>query len=133
MHDRKSDHAIRFHHRTQRVKQKDNMENQDAAARGKDQRQGKQHPVSKKRGSVTPAESGRFQGSSGRSREDEDLVSISSQTDSPQDVEKLQQAELSGSDDESLKSANYSDTDEDEDEGLGDGNLGRSVRGGVEG
>ena len=110
----------------------DNMENQDAATRGKDQRQGKQHPVSKQRGSVTPAESGRFQGSSGRSREDEDLISISSQTDPPEDVERLQQAEISGSHDESLKSANYSDTDEDEDEGLGDGNLGRTVRGGVD-
>ena len=109
------------------------MENQDAATRGKDQRQGKQHPVSTQGGSVTPAESGRFQGSSGRSREDEDLVSISSQTDSPLDVERLEQAEVSGThDDESLKSANYSDTDEDEDEGLGDGNLGRTVRGEVD-
>jgi hypothetical protein len=111
----------------------DNTDNQDAQSRGMDQRQGKKHPVSTKRGSVTPASSGRLQGSSGRSREDEDLVSISSQIDPPDDVEELQQAEISGSTNESLKSANYSDTDEDEDEGLGDGNLGRSVRGGVEG
>ena len=111
----------------------DKSEKQDAASRGKDQRQGKQHPVSEQRGSVKPGGSGRFQGSSGRTREDEDLISISSQTDTPEDVEELQQAEISGSHDESLKSANYSDTDEDEDEGLGDGNLGRTVRGGVEG
>jgi hypothetical protein len=107
----------------------DNTENQDAASRGKDQRQGKQHPISEQRGSTTSAQSGRFQGSSGRSREDEDLVSISSQADSAEDLER---DELSGSDKESLKSANYSDTDEDEDEGLGDGNLGRTVRGEVD-
>lgn len=85
------------------------------------------------RGVSDDGSSGRYQGSSGRSREDEDLQSISSQADnSEKDLNALQEEEITGSKSESddLKSANYSDTDEDEDEGLGDGNLGRA-RGGL--
>ena len=64
----------------------------------------------------------------------EELTSMSRQDDSVSDkgLEDFQQEELSGSSDDPLKAVNYSDTDEDEDEGLGDGNLGRSVREGLE-
>jgi hypothetical protein len=73
---------------------------------------------------------GRYQGSSGRSREDEDLKSISSQADnSEKDLNALQEEEITGSETEDIRSANLSDTDEDEDEGLGDGNLGRAREG----
>jgi hypothetical protein len=76
---------------------------------------------------------GRFQRSSGKSREDENLKSISSQADdSDKDLHALQQEEMSGSEEEDIRSANYSDTDEDENEGLGDGKLGRTVRRGLE-
>ncbi|MBT1703895.1 hypothetical protein [Chryseosolibacter indicus] len=81
------------------------------------------------RGASDGGSSGRYQGSSGRSREDEDLQSISKQADtSEKDLNALQEEEITGARSESddLKSANYSDTDEDEDEGLGDGNLGRA-------
>ncbi|HYC84113.1 MAG TPA: hypothetical protein VEB86_02780 [Chryseosolibacter sp.] len=105
------------------------MKDRDVASE-KDQRQEAQHPVDEGSHS-SPAASGRYQGSSGRSREDEDLENISSQTDSSEDgnIETLQQEEVSGSSEDTIESANYSDTDEDEDEGLGDGNLGRTVRG----
>jgi hypothetical protein len=93
----------------------------------------KQSSTSKRRkiaGENQSDSSGRYQGSSGRTREDEDLKSISSQAGNPdEDLHTLQQEEISGSSEPDLKSVNYSDTDEDEDEGLGDGNLGRSVRG----
>jgi hypothetical protein len=76
---------------------------------------------------------GRFQRSSGKSREDENLKSISSQADdSDKDLHALQQEEMSGSEEEDIRSASYSDTDEDENEGLGDGKLGRTVRRGLE-
>jgi hypothetical protein len=79
------------------------------------------------------ASSGRFQGSSGRTREDEDLKSISSQADnSDKDLESLREEEISGTENEDIRSTSYSDTDEDENEGLGDGNLGRTVRRGLE-
>jgi hypothetical protein len=84
-------------------------------------------------GAGESAFSGRYQGSSGRSTEDENLKSISSQADnSADDLKTLQQEEFSGSKHEDIRSIGYSDTDEDEDEGLGDGNLGRTVRGGLE-
>jgi hypothetical protein len=112
----------------------DKTYNQGTASRGKDQRQGKQNSITREGKGASPATSGRFQGSSGRSREDEDLENISSQTDSSEgDVDTLRVEEVSGSTEDTIESANYSDTDEDEDEGLGDGNLGRSVRGGLEG
>lgn len=58
------------------------------------------------------------------------MRSISSQADTTdKDLERLQREELTGSEDDDIREAGYSDTDEDEDEGLGDGNLGRSVRG----
>jgi uncharacterized protein len=73
--------------------------------------------------------SGKDQGSSGRSREDEDLKNISSQVDtSERDLSALEEEEITGTSQRGDQSAAYSDTDEDEDEGLGDGNLGRSTR-----
>jgi hypothetical protein len=75
---------------------------------------------------------GRFQRSSGKNREDENLKSISQTDDSDKDLHALQQEEISGSEEEDIRSANYSDTDEDENEGLGDGKLGRTVRRGLE-
>jgi|GEM_PF-4680899 len=115
-----------------RTKEGYDIKDKDVAGEG-DQRQERQHPDSV--GKAGPAAvSGRYQESSDRSREDEDLVNISSQTDlSDEDIETLQQEEVSGSAEETIESANYSDTDEDENEGLGDGNLGRSVRGRREG
>jgi hypothetical protein len=108
------------------------IKRQDVAGE-KDQRQEQQHPVSEEE-KASSAAPGRYQGSSGRRREDEDLENISSQTDSSvEDIETLQQEEVSGSAEDNMESANYSDTDEDENEGLGDGNLGRSVRGRWEG
>lgn len=90
------------------------MENQDAASEGEDQRQRKQHPISIKRGSA----------------DKDDSINTSSQSnESETDLESFQKEELSGSKQDTIDAANYSDTDEDEDEGLGDGNLGRSVRG----
>lgn len=84
-------------------------------------------------GVTQPDFSGRYQGSSGRTREEEDLTTISQQSDdSDTDLQSLQQEEMSGSDEEDIRSANLSDTDEDEDEGLGDGNLGRTVRTGLD-
>jgi hypothetical protein len=106
-------------------------ETSEAASGGIDQGQSKQQPVSSEGAANSPAMSGRLQGSSGRSREDEDLESVSRQAnESETDLEKLQEEELSGPDQDTIKSASYSDTDEDENEGLGDGNLGRTVRGG---
>ena len=75
------------------------------------------------------ASGGRYQGSSGRSKEDEDLTDLSNQTDAP--VEKGLDStaeELSESQPDHIDSLNLSDTDEDEDEGLGDGKIGRTVR-----
>jgi uncharacterized protein len=73
--------------------------------------------------------SGKNQGSSGISREDEDLKNISSQADaSERDLDALEVEEISGKSQRGDQSAAYSDTDEDEDEGLGDGNLGRTTR-----
>jgi hypothetical protein len=70
--------------------------------------------------------------SAGTTRE-EKLTSISRQQDeSDKGLEDFQQEELSGTSDDPLESVNLSDTDEDENEGLGDGNLGRTVRGGLE-
>lgn len=54
-----------------------------------------------------------------------DIISSHSD-DTGTNLEDLRKEELFGSPDESIRSMNYSDTDEDEDEGLGDGNLGRS-------
>jgi hypothetical protein len=109
---------------------------QDTASNGevRDSRGKQQHQISQERAGAREAGySGRFQGSSGRTREDEDLKSISSQTDSTgKDLESLQQEELTGSAKDEMRAAGYSDTDEDEDEGLGDGNLGRSVRDSVD-
>jgi hypothetical protein len=104
--------------------------------RKSEQQKEKQSQISEQRaraGASQSASSGRYQGSSGRSREDEDLKSISSQADnSAQDLGDLQREELSGKKQDDIRSVSYSDTDEDEDEGLGDGNLGRSVREGLE-
>jgi hypothetical protein len=115
---------------------KEKGRDQDTASNGevRDSRGKQQHQISQERAGVNQAGySGRFQGSSGRTREDEDLKSISSQTDSTgKDLEALRQEELTGSGKDEIRAAGYSDTDEDEDEGLGDGNLGRSVRGSVE-
>jgi hypothetical protein len=84
-------------------------------------------------GASQPDSSGRYQGSSGRTREDEDLKTISNQADdSDKDLESLQEEEISGSDEEDIRSVGLSDTDEDENEGLGDGNLGRTVRRGLD-
>jgi hypothetical protein len=50
----------------------------------------------------------------------------SGENNEPKDIEDLQQQELSGeTSDGSL--LNRSETDEDEDEGVGDGNIGRST------
>jgi hypothetical protein len=65
-----------------------------------------------------------------RSEDDETLTEIGNTTAHDEDdLESLREKELSGSSDNGLKSVNYSDTDEDENEGLGDGNLGRSLKG----
>lgn len=86
--------------------------------------EGKQRSLSdKERLKSTPsASSGANQGWSGRTREDEDLESISSQADiSERDLKPHGDSVT----DEPL---DYSETDADEDEGLGDGNLGKSAR-----
>lgn len=84
-------------------------------------------------GASQPDSSGRYQGSSGRTREDEDLTTISKQADdSDNGLESLHNEEISGSAEEDIRTVNLSDTDEDENEGLGDGNLGRSVRRGLD-
>jgi hypothetical protein len=72
-------------------------------------------------------------GSTDEIREDK-LTGSSRQNEyvSDKGLDDFQQEELSGTSDDTLKAVNYSDTDEDEDEGLGDGNLGRSVREGLE-
>ena len=118
---------------------KGNSRDQDAASEGEIRKQeGKQQrQTSEKReeraGASHAGFSGRYQGSSGRTREDEDLKSISSQIDSSgRDLEHLEQEELTGSEKDEIRAAGYSDADEDEDEGLGDGNLGRPVRGSVD-
>jgi hypothetical protein len=118
--------------KSRREKERD----QDTASNGevRDSRGKQQHQISQERaGAHEAGYSGRFQGSSGRTREDEDLKSISSQTDSTdKDLESLREEELTGSGKDELRAAGYSDTDEDEDEGLGDGNLGRSVQDSVD-
>jgi len=76
------------------------------------------------------AASGRYQGSSGRSREDEDLTDISSQADAAVDHKLINTDEdLVEDHPDAIESLNLSDTDEDENEGLGDGRIGRTVRG----
>ena len=108
--------------------------NQGAASEGKDQRQGKQDPGSVEKESATPAGEGRFDESDRSGRDEVNQINTVSQARVSIDgAEALREEELSGPDEDTLDSANYSDTDEDEDEGLGDGNLGRSVRGEVEG
>jgi hypothetical protein len=65
-----------------------------------------------------------------RSEDDEAITGIGKTTvGRGEDLESLKQEEISGSADDDLQSVNYSDTDEDENEGLGDGNLGRSIKG----
>jgi hypothetical protein len=84
-------------------------------------------------GNASSAASGRFRGSSGRSREDEDLATLSKQADhSEKDLNALEEEEISGSDNSDIRSVNLSDTDDDENEGLGDGKLGRTVQGEVD-
>jgi hypothetical protein len=88
-------------------------------------RQTSKHDV----GAGSPDRSERSAGTTG----DDELTSTSRQQDiSDKGLEDFQQEELSGTSDDMLESVNYSDTDEDEDEGLGDGNLGRTVREGLE-
>lgn len=78
------------------------------------------------------AGSDRSPSGSDETRENE-LTYTSRQHDvSDKGLDDFQQEELSGTSDDTFKTVNYSDTDEDEDEGLGDGNLGRTVRGGLE-
>jgi general stress protein YciG len=68
-----------------------------------------------------------------RNDEDADQNSIKSEKDaSVRDLNSLE-AEDDLESEKTKGSLNYSETDEDEDEGLGDGNLGRSTRGGVSG
>jgi hypothetical protein len=71
-------------------------------------------------------------GSSARTSGDRPTGIGRQQDGSDKDLEDFQQEEISGPSDDTLDSVNYSDTDEDEDEGLGDGNLGRTVREGLE-
>ncbi len=71
-------------------------------------------------------------GSTAGAREDRPTGIGRQQDVSDKDLDDFQQEEISGTSDDTLDSVNYSDTDEDENEGLGDGNLGRSVRGGLE-
>lgn len=105
--------------------------NRNSATGGKDQRQEKQTPVSiggngasGRSGSVKRTTTDRDKkGHDGNDRQ------VSSSAD---DLEALQEEEVSGPAAGTTESENYSDTDEDEDEGLGDGNLGRTVRGQLE-
>lgn len=63
---------------------------------------------------------------------DRDQAIRSSQIDeSEKDLNALEEEEISGPSEENISDTNYSDTDEDENEGLGDGKLGRKVRGGL--
>ena len=74
-----------------------------------------------------------FKNSSGAKRDDDNLQSTGSQANRPvESLDELQQEEITGSEQDHIRAAGYSDTDEDEDEGLGDGNLGRTVRGDVD-
>jgi hypothetical protein len=101
------------------------MENFDVASEGKDQRQGKQDQDSNTKGSAKIRKSA-LGSNPAASRLDEDQNNMSSRDfTSAEDIETLQHEELSGSEHDDLASANLSDTDEDENEGLGDGKLGR--------
>lgn len=82
--------------------------------------------------SDSAASDNRSSGSSVRTGDDRPAGIGRQQDVSDKDLEDFQQEEISGPSDDTLDSVNYSDTDEDEDEGLGDGNLGRSVREGLE-
>jgi general stress protein YciG len=65
----------------------------------------------------------------GRNEEDAELNGIKSESDaSERDLTSLEEEDSLESSRKTPDLANYSETDEDEDEGLGDGNLGRSTR-----
>ena len=65
----------------------------------------------------------------GRNEEDAELNGITSESDaSEKDLTSLEDEDSLESSAKTQGLAAYSETDEDEDEGLGDGNLGRSTR-----
>ena len=90
-----------------------NKQREISSLGGKASRSMHSHPPQK-----NEEDAGRRDITSEKSASDEDLTSLESEDE----------LESSG---ESRDSLAYSETDEDEDEGLGDGNLGRSTRGGV--
>jgi uncharacterized protein len=101
-----------------------NTSNRGFASMDKD----KQREISSQGGKASQAgSSGRNQrsGSSGKNGKDQDNRDIKSDIDmSARDLNSLE-----GEDEVANKEqASYSETDEDEDEGLGDGNIGRSTR-----
>ena len=68
----------------------------------------------------------------GRNDEDADQKDIIREKDAPaRDLTSLEEEDNLESSGKTQGSLAYSETDEDEDEGLGDGNLGRSTRGDV--
>jgi hypothetical protein len=67
----------------------------------------------------------------GRNEEDAELNGITGESDaSERDLNSMEDEDSLESSSGRQGSSAYSETDEDEDEGLGDGNLGRSTRGG---
>ena len=111
------------------MKQKGTAGNQGSVDKTAEGKVGRQGPTSSDeiRGSADDLSSPEtYKRSSGTSRDQENLESTLDMEDSSN--EDLEQEDITGSSDEDIKSMNYSDTDEDEDEGLGDGNLGRTIR-----
>jgi hypothetical protein len=85
---------------------------------------------SNKEGEIASVNHSTSLGLTTRSEDDETLTEIGNTTvNHEEDLESLQHEEMSGSPEQDSQYVNYSDTDEDENEGLGDGNLGRSTKG----
>jgi uncharacterized protein len=86
----------------------------------------KQREISSQGGKASQGgSSGRSQRSSGNSRKDQDRRDIKGDIETSQrDLNSLEEEDEVAT----REQASYSETDEDEDEGLGDGNIGRSTR-----
>lgn len=75
--------------------------------------------------------SGSVRGHRTQHEQDAEQKDIREKGTSDEDLSSLEGEDSLESEKETRKSLQYSETDEDEDEGLGDGNLGRSTRGDV--
>jgi hypothetical protein len=105
-----------------RASAQSNTSNRGFASMDKD----KQREISSQGGRASHGPSGKHQGSSGVTREDEDLKTVTGATDvSRRNKNSFEDEDRLLPDSEDIDES-YSETDEDEDEGLGDGNIGRS-------